>query len=237
MIILAAGLIACAIFLIVPGRPEPRLRRLMPAPETRRPELSPRLVALGTATLVAVGGVSMLGVLPGLVLGVLAAIALPVIMGRLEPRAARQLRRKLDYQLPTALDTLTAALEAGAPMKEGIGAVGQALGDPIGAELTRAARALELGASPRQAWEGAHPSMRPLAEAMTRSADSGAPLAVVLSGASSDARRTHRVAVEVAARSAGVRAVAPLAVCFLPAFFLMGVAPIIASFVEQLLSS
>jgi hypothetical protein len=31
--------------------------------------------------------------------------------------------------------------------------------------------------------------------------------------------------------------VAPLAACFLPAFFLVGVTPIIASFVEQLLRS
>jgi hypothetical protein len=62
-------------------------------------------------------------------------------------------------------------------------------------------------------------------------------MALVIAGVSSDARREHRSRVEIAARSAGVKAVAPLAACFLPAFFLMGVAPIIAAFVEQLLRS
>jgi Flp pilus assembly protein TadB len=144
---------------------------------------------------------------------------------------------QLERQLPDALDVLTSILEAGATPAQALTAVGHALGPPIGLELERVARGLGLGASTEQAWESSHPVMRPVAAAMIRSSISGAPLAVVLSGASSDARREHRVRVEIAARSAGVRAVAPLAACFLPAFFLIGVAPIIAAFVDQLLRS
>lgn len=104
-------------------------------------------------------------------------------------------------------------------------------------ELTKVSRALRLGAGAEQAWAPAHASLQSLASAMTRSAESGAPLALVLAGASSDSRREHRMRVEIAARSAGVKAVAPLAACFLPAFFLLGVAPIIASFFEQMLQA
>ena len=42
-------------------------------------------------------------------------------------------------------------------------------------------------------------------------------------------RRDRQRAVEVAAQAAGVRAVAPLAACFLPAFLLLGVVPVVAS--------
>ena len=62
-----------------------------------------------------------------------------------------------------------------------------------------------------------------------RSAQSGAPLSTVLARIAQDMRRDRHAAVEVAARSAGVRAVAPLAACFLPAFLLVGVVPVVAS--------
>ncbi|MDB9921395.1 hypothetical protein OAD85_06490 [Actinomycetota bacterium] len=42
-------------------------------------------------------------------------------------------------------------------------------------------------------------------------------------------RREHRSRVEVAARTAGVKAVIPLALCFLPGFFALGVIRIVAS--------
>jgi hypothetical protein len=48
-------------------------------------------------------------------------------------------------------------------------------------------------------------------------------------------RRRHRREVEVAARSAGIRAVGPLAACFLPAFLLVGTMPVIASMGEVVL--
>jgi hypothetical protein len=50
-----------------------------------------------------------------------------------------------------------------------------------------------------------------------------------MESASRELRREHQRRVERAARSAGVKAVIPLAVCFLPAFFALGVVPIVAS--------
>jgi hypothetical protein len=42
--------------------------------------------------------------------------------------------------------------------------------------------------------------------------------------------------VEVAARSAGVRSVAPLAACYLPAFILLGIVPVVASMATDMFS-
>ena len=71
---------------------------------------------------------------------------------------------------------------------------------------------------------------------MVRSAASGAPLAGVLARVAEDLRRDRQQVVEVAARAAGVRAVAPLGACFLPAFVLVGVVPVVVSLATGLLS-
>ncbi len=233
----AALLVALSVFTLIPGRPEPRLQRLVTAPTQRRSSLTASQKGAAAAALVALGCVSMLGVMPGVPLAVVGVLLVPRLVSRLESAETRRIRQALERQLADGLDVMISILEAGTPPAEALRAVGQALGPPLGIELDKVTRALALGASAEQAWSSTHAVMRPWATAMTRSAQSGAPLAVVLAGASSDARREHRVRVEIAARSAGVRAVAPLAACFLPAFFLIGVAPIIASFAEQLLHS
>jgi len=235
--VLAAALIALAVFTVIPGRPDPRLRRLMVSAEVHRPSIRPKYVERGAVVLAGIGCLSIFGVMPGVPLALLSAVIVIKILGRLESAESRHQRMLLERQLPDALDVLTSVLEAGASTDQALARVGHSLGPPIGLELDKVVRALSLGASGEQAWELSHPVMKPLAAAMIRSATSGAPLALVLAGASRDVRREHHVRVEVAARSAGVRAVAPLAACFLPAFFLIGVAPIIAAFVDQLLHS
>lgn len=237
MIALAALLMSAAVFVLIPPRPEPRLRRLVRMTSTSRTPLTSTQRGYGAAIVLALGSIAVLGVMPGILVAAAAIIVVPRLMSRLESAESRRYRESLDRQLPDVLDALTSLLEAGALPAQALQAVSDAWGEPIGIELTRVSKALRLGAGAEQAWAPTHASMQVMATAMTRSAESGAPLALVLAGASSDARREHRVRVEIAARSAGVKAVAPLAACFLPAFFLMGVAPIIASFVEQILHS
>jgi len=58
----------------------------------------------------------------------------------------------------------------------------------------------------------------------------------VLETAAADARHANRAEVEMRARSAGVRAVAPLALCYLPAYLLVGVVPIVAGFAGSVLN-
>ena len=98
--------------------------------------------------------------------------------------------------------------------------------------LSRVANALDLGASPKEAWSEllAHSVLAPIAHAFVRSSENGSPIARVLDEVAHDLRREHRSEVEILARAAGVRSVAPLALCFLPAYLLVGVVPVVASF-------
>jgi len=94
-----------------------------------------------------------------------------------------------------------------------------------------------MGASERNAWQSGagDTSWQPIAAAMARSARSGAPLANVLADTAEDLRREQVRTIEVAARAAGVRAVGPLAACFLPGYLLLGVVPVVAGLAESAL--
>ena len=76
---------------------------------------------------------------------------------------------------------------------------------------------------------------------MSRAAVGGAPVAAAVQQVAEDARREAAAAAERAARRAGVLAVGPLGLCFLPAFLLLGVVPAViglaASAAQQPLSA
>ncbi|NHB85425.1 hypothetical protein G7085_14540 [Tessaracoccus sp. HDW20] len=67
-----------------------------------------------------------------------------------------------------------------------------------------------------------------MARDVARAERSGTALADVLRTHAEDARRDCHDEAQKAARRVGVRSVVPLMVCFLPAFILVGVVPIIA---------
>ncbi len=106
-------------------------------------------------------------------------------------------------------------------------AVSRALPGAVADRLQPVAAALSLGAPPEQAWAGlrSDAALRPLSIALGRAATSGAPPVDSLRGLAAELRVRQRLAATEAARTAGVRAVAPLGLCFLPAFVLLGVVP------------
>lgn len=133
---------------------------------------------------------------------------------------------------PVMIELLCAALSSGATMRDSLAVVRDSMSEsPVAGVLARVVSAVDLGADPREAWGEwiNNPVLGRLAHSIARSHQSGAGLVDVLEGASRELRREHRRRVETAARSAGVKAVIPLAVCFLPAFFALGVLPIVAS--------
>ena len=196
------------------------------------------------ACLLAAGAV--LAVAPG-VGGLVAAVAVgalgPRLLARLEPAAARRERERLVADLPLALDLLGACLAGGAPLSAAADAVGAAVGGPAGARLRRVAALLAVGAPGSGAWlalAGARPdddALGPAARALARAAESGVPVAAALGRLADDARRDSRAAGTEAARRAGVLAVAPLGLCFLPAFVLLGVVPVVAGLAAPVLAA
>ena len=188
-------------------------------------------VCLGVITALVVGG--FIGVGVGLALALLG----PRLLMRMESRTQRQRRETLERQAPAAADLLAACLAAGATAVDAARAVTHALGDPIATPLGRLTGALDLGADPESAWAGlaSEPSLRPIARAAARSTETGAPLAALLASVADDQRDEARARAEATARAAGVRSVAPLAACFLPAFLLLGIVPVVASLALPLL--
>ena len=220
-------------FLAVPDNAaRTRLTRLLPvtvpaAARAGRQEARRRWAVGGLAGL-ACG--LLIGGAAGWTAAVLTTVVCVRVLSRLEPRAARQRRARIIAELPMAVDLLSACLRGGGAWHASVEAVAEAVGGPLGDELSRVAARIRLGADPVQEWLNLakDPVLAPLGRTAARAATGGAPVAATLARLSRDQRRTAKAAASARARTAGVRAVAPLGLCFLPAFVLLGIVPAIA---------
>lgn len=241
MIALAVMLTATAAWLFVTPSVEPRLRRLLGPADAQEVEQSsdPARLSWLASVAGAVGAWVLIGGVPGVVVAVACLAMVPRALRRLESRGARETREALDRQAPLLADLLSATLSAGAIMRDALQVSSEAVGSPSREAIGPVVVAIDLGADPAAAWSmvGVPDAHRAIVDAVARAQDSGAPTSVLLARVADDLRRERRREVEVAARSAGVRAVAPLAACFLPAFLLVGVVPVIASLAGGLLAT
>ncbi|WP_231921559.1 type II secretion system F family protein [Micromonospora auratinigra] len=210
--------------------------RSVPAAGPHRPRWWPDRIR-AAAGLAAVAAFVLVGGASGLFAAVLTGLAADRLLRRVEPRATRDRRLREAADLPLAADLLAAALRAGAPVDRAVLAVAEALGGPLAERLGRAGRTLELGGTAAEAWAHLHPvpGADRLAAAATRSADSGAALAGALTRLADDLRADRSSAAEAAARRAGVLIVLPLGLCFLPAFILAGLVPVIVAVLGDVL--
>jgi Flp pilus assembly protein TadB len=225
-------------WLLLAPSPAPRIRRVFAPPARRARATSLRTTRLAAA----VGGAGLWVVLGGWVgaaAGVACVVLVPRAVARLESASGRRRREELERQAPLLADLLAAMLAGGATLRAALAAAGDAVGEPTAGAVRDVVAAVDLGAEPIAAWRGAGPPEvhQPVIDAVERASTSGAPVAHLLTRIADDLRRERAVQLEVAARSAGVRAVAPLAACFLPAFILVGVVPVVASLATGLLAS
>jgi pilus assembly protein TadC len=188
-------------------------------------------VRLAVGALVAVASALFIGGWPGAAVGGLAAAIADQAMRRVEPATVRAERLRCAADLPLAADLLAAALRSGAPVDRAATAVAEVLGGPLGDRLVRVGRALALGGEPPEAWEHLADvdGATRLRAAAVRSSASGGALAGALVRLADDLRADRAVTVEAAARRAGVLIVLPLGLCFLPAFVLAGLVPVIVA--------
>lgn len=238
MIVLAVLAAAASAALIMRPAGDPRIRALSATP---RASAEPRAMRRQWTWLAAsVAAVGALVAFPGLV-GVLLAGACLVLLPRwlvmMDSRTTRQRTAEVERQAPLLADLLAGLLASGATVRDALQAASEAMPEPTARILRAATASVDLGADPADAWLATETSSahRPMIEALQRAHHSGAPAAPLLARVADDLRRDRRRTVEVAARSAGVRAVAPLALCFLPAFVLLGVVPVVASLASGVL--
>jgi hypothetical protein len=208
-----------------------RLRAFTPAGATRpRRRLSQVTMTRIFAVVVGLSIALWLGNALGIALGGLGAAIVAVALSRSAPRTVRRRQAQLERQTPLVADLLASCMSSGATIHAAVSAVARSIDPPMSEVMSTVERSLAVGAP--DPWSELEPS--PLARAMRRSTRSGAPLADVLPSIAEELRRDARVRAEAAARSAGVRAVLPLVVCFLPAFLLIGVVPVVASLAQSL---
>jgi pilus assembly protein TadC len=232
--VLGGCLVAAALILAVPrggrrrGDPLDRLR-----PAERRP---PRDLRRLSAAFAGVAAAVLIGDRWGLAAGAVTALVLDRVLHRLEPAAVRAERRQMVADLPLAADLLAAALRAGAPVDRAVAAVADALAGPLGIRLHRVARVLRMGGAPAEAWAYLEvPGADRIVAAAVRSAASGGALAGALGRLADDLRAGRTVAAEAAVRRAGVLIVLPLGLCFLPAFVLAGLVPVVVAVLGDVL--
>lgn len=241
-----------------------RLRVVLPtsagavaAPARPAGELDPRV--LRAACLLA--GAAVLLLAPGavgLTLAAVLALLGPRLVRRLQPPGWQVEDREAARDLPLALDLLASCLSGGAPLDRAVAAVAEAAPGACGRRLAKVARALAVGTPPAEAWQllagpaasssGRGPGGDGLssgprggpaaaaARALARAADGGAPVATTVARIAASARAVAAAEASRAARRAGVLAVGPLGLCFLPAFVLLGVVPAIVGLAGPLLS-
>lgn len=223
MIVLSAVFAALAASLVM----SPRARLVPPRPQRAARPLPVRTLAGGCAAVAALAILPMPLALPT---AVAAAVFAWRLVGRLEPAAARRHRARLEATLPQVVDLMSTCLAAGSSPSGALPSLAAAIGPPMAGELSPFVARLGLGADPVTVWTAmsGHPQLGPLGRVLARSAQTGASVADALARLGTDLREQRRMAREARARTIEVKASAPLGLCLLPAFVLVGIVPVVA---------
>jgi pilus assembly protein TadC len=199
-------------------------------------ELSPTALRFIVAGACIVAAVAAFGPGVGAAVTVLIAPPLVLLVGHLHGRRRRGLPDDAS-RVPLLLDLLAAALRSGQPISSALTAAAPLAGARLGAQLCQVGGLLRLGADPAQAWASlTDPALAPVASTARRSAESGVRLARGFELLADELRADARAAAVVRAQRAGVWAVAPLGLCFLPAFACLGIVPVIVSIAHGVLN-
>lgn len=236
LVAVAAG--AGAVLLALRGPALPRGR-----PRTDLDPRAPDDAVTSTARLRLVAsagaGVTAAIMLPGWYAAAGAVLAAGVVWRRSagwEDRAARRRREELEREVVHVVDLLSAAVSAGASPAYAVHEVTTLLQGPAAEAMRRWSRRLRWGSEPTEVWTdmARHEQLGRLGQVLLRSATSGAPVAEALARLAQDERERQRGDVEARVRQIEAKAAAPLGLCLLPAFVLLGIVPLVAGSVTGL---
>ncbi|MFE6689681.1 type II secretion system F family protein [Streptomyces sp. NPDC057743] len=151
--------------------------------------------------------------------------------------AGRAAKARVAAELAPAGELLAACLAAGAGPREAVEAVGRSLDGTVAERLRHIAAELRLGGEPAAVWArlAELPGAEALARCMERAGISGAPAVEPALRVAAELRAEWGRAAAARARRAGVLVTLPLSGCFLPAFLVLGVAPVLIGLAGGLL--
>lgn len=229
------GLVALAVLAAFP--PRPRVPHVVPtASETASDRGLLQRLRVPLAGLCVFGVWVVLGGPTGVGAGLVAAAFAWRVLGTGEGPIAKRRRRELEEGLPFAVHLLGACLRSGAPVTTALDAVAAATGGAVGEEFGAVHARLVLGADPADVWTDLAQAgpLAPLGRALVRAHRSGSEVAVAVDRLSEDLAASSRTDARARARTVEVRAAAPLGLCLLPAFLLLGVVPLVAGMFTSL---
>lgn len=230
---IAAILLGAAAFLVIPrtaplGLREPESSAADEGSVTRRRVVGAAAVAGLAVWLVGGGGIVAAGL--GVTTAFVAVRTLTRLMGvrRIDPMV-------LQRQAAEAAELMAACLASGATLERTTTEVAEALAEPMASLLREASAMMTMGASVEAAWGvlTEHSETAPIGRAVIRSTRSGAPSADALLQLAAEMRSRRHAAAQVRVRSVAVASVGPLGLCFLPAFLLLGVVPIVVVLIDS----
>lgn len=166
--------------------------------------------------------------------GLAAGLVGAVVVALVRPKSA--LPRVDPDEVPVVVDLIAGCLVVGALLPDALDAASVA-GDEVMRSACRAvATALRSGAPPEEAWRAwlDDPWLAPVARTAVRTTQTGAAAAADLNRTSSRLRARRRAAAQQRLRQAAVWLVVPLGLCFLPAFVLLAVVPLVVGLVPPL---
>jgi pilus assembly protein TadC len=158
------------------------------------------------------------------------------LLGQLASGVDAKREFRLRAELSQVCDLLAVCLEAGLPLRVAAAEVARSLAGPMAEELAEVTAKVRLGIDEQRAWAefGARPALAKLGRELSRGVASGVSLTARVAALGVDARREAAAVAETNAKKVGVSSVLPLMVCFLPAFVLIGVVPIIGGMISGL---
>jgi pilus assembly protein TadC len=234
---IAFAVVAAALAAAIVVRPRDghrrRLARLIPtrdlvAQVRSQQSRSPARLAIAAAVLVT--AIAIDGGVAGVAIGLLAATAVATVRPRRPVVTVRA------DEVPVVVDLLAGCLDAGAPMVDAVETAAVAAGPELQVHCKAVAAALRSGVPPAEAWVGwlGDPWLAPVARTAVRTAHTGAAAAADLRRTAARLRARHRCAAQERLRRASIWLVVPLGLCFLPAFVLVSVVPLVAGLLPSL---
>jgi pilus assembly protein TadC len=182
--------------------------------------------------------VAVLGFPVGIPVAVLVVVLVPRALSRLEPAALRRERARELRDVPLTAELLAAALAAGCPLRDAIAVTVEVLDGRLAARLALALGELRLGGASESAWlpafASAPESVREVAAVLGEAELRGIAPIPQLRALAERQRRAAATGAAAHAHRVGVWSVGPLGLCFLPAFVLVGVLPLVAAAVHLL---
>ena len=206
-------------------RPNALIRVPLPQqPQSRGKLLNPELLVLVFWPLL---GFLVLDVM-GLVLGIVTAPLVRAWVSRLDSGENRKREAHITADVPIALGLMGAVVASGRTIESALALVANHTQGPLGDTLRTVSMELEVCVDPQPVWRGlAETPLARVGRTFARTAESGSSVVLSIQHAANSARKDRSERKSLAGKNVATKTAIPLGLCFLPAFVLIGIVPLV----------